>query len=184
MVKTYRVLTIFILFLVVGCAHMRNPEEPKMSLVYGYIDMREAPSDADEIIIRQYQNKPADEDPYQTAEAVSGMFWFDQLMPGSYQLIGFSGETAWLRPRSWFASKYEYHMPEREQNDSLIKLITPGIYFMGSFYYKNTGSFFNPQFDIQKVDAPTEKELLKQLLPYSSGTKWEAMIQKRISELK
>lgn len=166
------------LLLIAGCAaHMRNPKEQTRSLAYGYIDMSEAPTEADVVIIRQHQPNPDNNNPYRKAKGVSGVFWFDQLAPGSYQIAGFRGDSFWR-------GEYEYFLPELKKNDTQFTINTPGLYFIGPFKFNNKGSYFNLKFDVMKTDTPSEWELLGRLLPYSEGTQWEKMIRQRMQELK
>jgi hypothetical protein len=162
-----------------GCGvHMRNPPDPSASLVFGYMDMNDAPTGLTYATVKQYKPKPKDDKPYWYASTVDGIFWFEQLLPGSYQLVYFGGHSWWRN------AKYDYYMPEFKKNDTAVVIKKPGIYFLGSYKYKDAGSFFNPKFEVEKMNRPTELELLTKLLPYSSGTQWEAMIKKRMEQLR
>lgn len=162
--------------LLTGCgAHMFNPgEEAGGSLVYGFIDMNDAPTGVDYVTMRQYL--PKTEKPYWHAKGVDGIFWFDQFVNGSYQLVSFGGS-------GFFRGQYEYNMQEFSKNDTSLVISKSGLYYVGSYKYKKAGSFFNPKFEIIKVDSPAERELLGKMLPYSKDTQWEAMIKKRMGEL-
>jgi len=167
------------LALLQGCsAHMRNPKESNASLVYGFIDMDEAPTDLDYATVRQYKPKPVDDKPYWHAAGVDGMFWYDQLVPGSYQLVSFGGSSWWRN------ASYNYNMPDFQKNETALVIKQPGLFYLGAYKYKDAGSFFNPKFEMEKVTSPSEKELLTKLLPYSTGTQWEALIKKRLGALK
>jgi hypothetical protein len=157
---------------------MHNPEKTNASLVYGFIDMDEAPSSLGHASLRQYKPKPIDDNAYWGAKGVDGMFWYDQLVPGSYQLVGFSGHDWWMN------SGVSYSMPDFEKNDTAVAFTKPGLYFLGAYKYRKTGTFFFPKFEMEKVASPSEKDLLKKLMPYSTGTQWEALILKRIEVLK
>lgn len=162
-----------------GCAaHMHNPEDSNASLIYGAIDMDEAPSRLDYATLRQYKPIPVDGKAYWHTGSVDGVFWHDQIPPGSYQMVSFSGSSSWKN------TNYTYNMPNFEKNSTALVIKKPGLYFLGSYKYRDTGSFFNPKFDIETAGSPTEKESLVKLLPLSSGTQWEALIKKRIGELK
>lgn len=152
--------------------------DPSASLVYGYIDMDEAPTSLSAATIKQYKPKPKDDKPYWHGSAVDGMFWFEYLLPGSYQLVTFGGSSWWRN------ATYDYYMPEFEKNDTAVVIKKPGLYFLGAYKYKEAGSFFNPKFEVEQMGKPTELELLTKLLPYSSGTQWEAKIRKRMGELR
>lgn len=176
-------ILVFLLLLSVallqGCtAHMANPENANASLVYGFIDMDKAPTNLDYAVLRQYKPKPVDDKPFWHAQGVEGMFWYDQLVPGSYQLVSFGGSSWWRN------AQFSYNMPNFEKNDTALVMKKSGLYYLGAYKYKKAGSFFNPKFEIDKLSSPTEKEMLAKLLPYSTGTQWEALIQKRLGELK
>jgi hypothetical protein len=161
-----------------GCAHMHNPEQPNASLAYGYIDMDDAPTNVDIVTIRQYKPKPANNKPYRTVDAVKGMFWFDQLAPGSYQLVEFGGSSCWKNMAA------NYSMQDFSRNETALVIAKPGLYYMGSYKYRKVGGFFSNKFTIERAATPSEKQLLQKMLEYSTGTQWEAMIKKRIGVLK
>ena len=176
--RTLLLMLLLSFALLQGCGvHMRNPGDSSASLVIGYMDMADAPTNLTYATVKQYKPAPKDDKPYWYASTVDNMFWFEQLLPGSYQLVYFSGYS-W-----WRSAKYDYHIPEYQKNETAIVIEKPGLHFLGSYKYKEDGSFFNPKFTVEKVNKPTELELLTKLLPYSSGTQWEAMIKKRIGEL-
>ncbi|MDX1487590.1 MAG: hypothetical protein R3268_05270, partial [Acidiferrobacterales bacterium] len=60
-----------------------------------------------------------------------------------------------------------------------------GVYFVGSYKYKKikTGIFKPNQFDVEKTNSPSEKELLTQLLEYAKHPEWVRLIQNRLKEL-
>ncbi len=172
------IFAIFIVTVLAGCTHMHNPEQPNASLVYGYIDMDEAPTNVDIVTIRQYKPKPIDNKPYRSVDAVSGMFWYDQLVPGSYQLVEFGGSSCWKNMAA------NYSMQDFSQNETALVIAKPGLYYMGAYKYRKVGGFFSNKFSIDRVDNPSEKEVLQRMLKYSKDTQWEAMIKKRIGMLK
>lgn len=161
-----------------GCAHMHNPEQPNASLAFGYIDMDDAPTNVDIVTMRQYKPKPVDNKPYRTVDAVKGMFWFDQLGPGSYQLVEFGGSSCWKQMSA------NYSMQDFSRNETALVVAKPGLYYMGSYKYRKVGSFFSNKFTIDRVNTPSERQLLQGMLEYSTDTQWEAMIKKRIGMLK
>lgn len=172
-------LSLLALALMIGCAGLKNPDQPNNAvLIFGYIDMDDAPTNADYVTIRQYKPKPKDNKPYWTATGQDGLFWYSNLVPGSYQMVAFGGHSCWKN------ASYNYNMQDFDKNESALAMEKPGVYFMGSFKYMHVGSFFSNKFDVQKTSTPTEKEVLQLLLPYSKGTYWEPLIQKRIGALK
>lgn len=62
--------------------------------------------------------------------------------------------------------------------------ITPGqIYYLGAFQAKHERAekMWRPgEFSVQRVDKPTERELMQWLLSVSKGTGWEARVRRRV----
>lgn len=176
-----KALVLFLFLLAIaflqGCGvHMHD--RPTASLVYGAIDMDEAPCDLDWATMKQYKPKPKDDKPYWYGATADGTFWFDALQPGSYQLVTFGGSSWWRN------ASFNFQMPEFEKNDTAVVISKPGLYFVGSYKYRKTGSFWKPSFEMERIQKPTELELLTKLLPYSTGTQWEAKIKKRMEQLR
>jgi hypothetical protein len=61
-----------------------------------------------------------------------------------------------------------------------------GLYYVGSYKFKKmkAGFFEQGKFDLERVNKPSEKELLTKLLEKAEHPTWKAAIQKRIGELK
>lgn len=179
MKRVLRLSVVVLIAVLPGCTtHMLNPTDPNASLVYGFIDMSDAPSNVDYVTLRQYKPKPKDGNPYRNAKAVDGLFWFDQLPPGTYQVVSFGGHSWWKN------TSYSYSMHDFAKNETAITIQKPGLYYLGAYKYKKEGPFSSGKFSMIRLDSPTEKEILQRLLPYSTDTQWEAMIKKRIGALK
>jgi len=166
------------MFIISGCGvRIHNPANDNASLVYGYIDMSEAPTKLGWASLKQL--KPKTDKPYWGAGSNgTGVFWNEHITPGSYQLTEFGGGSFWKN------ATYTYAMPEYGKNDTAVVISKSGLYYLGSYKYKKEGSFFNPKFSIEKSKKPTEKEVLEMILPLSKGTSWEARIVKRMKALK
>jgi len=168
--------------LLVGCAGGepgRDINDPTNSLVFGYIDMEDAPTKVSNAWLVQVS--PPSDAPYWGMGVTKGMFYNSYLPPGSYQLskVGGSG---------FFAGQHEYTFP-RQGNETALRITKPGIYFLGSYKYKSvkTGFFEQGKFKIEKINKPTEAELLKRLLEEDSDLKkssWGDKIRARLSKLK
>lgn len=161
---------------VAGCGvRLHNPPDDMRSLVYGYIDMEDAPTKLGYATIKQV--KPKTKKPYwPSGSDGTGLFWHEKLPLGSYQLVAFGGSH-------WFKGSYHYDIPEYGKNDTAVVIKKTGLYYMGSYKYEKAGSFFNPKFELIKVNSPSEKAVLEKLLLLSSGTQWEGMIQDRLRSL-
>ena len=92
-----KIFVVFMLLVAIGflsgCAtHLKNPADKTRSLVYGYIDMKKAPSKMSWGSIKQM--KPKTDKPYWSIGADGkGMFWHEQLPPGSYMVVKFGGHS-------------------------------------------------------------------------------------------
>lgn len=175
-------LQLFFVIALAGCAS-RGPErsidDPTNSLVFGYVDMEDAPTSIQRATLMQLA--PPTEYPYWHMTVRDGLFFNEYIAPGSWQLTSFAGS-------GFFRGKHEYQFP-RQNNQTALRIDKPGIYFLGSFKYKEekSGFFENGKFSMQKVTRPTEAELLKRILEEDGeikGSVWEAKIRQRLARLK
>jgi len=181
----YRILFVIwllLLGLLAGCASSgpeRSLDDPTNSLVFGFIDMDEAPTQVSSAWIMQVA--PPSETPYWSLGVNKGLFYNSYLPPGSYQLSKFSGS-------GFFAGEHEYSFP-RQGNQTALRITKPGIYFLGSFKYKkvDTGIFEQGKFSIEKINKPTEAELLQRILDENKEIKnsaWGNKIRAHLKKLK
>ncbi len=161
-----------------GCApRLYNPVDNSRALVYGYIDMEDAPTELSFVNFKQVL--PKTKEPFwHGGTDGKGLFWQEQLPTGTYQLVSFGGSSFWRN------ANYTYNMPEFEKNETAVRIKGPGLHYLGTYKFKKEGTFFSPKFDIVKSRAPSEKEVLEKLLPLSAGTSWEGRIRNRLRELK
>lgn len=166
-----------------GCADQRMIREDKddlatASLVFGYVDMGDAPVNLDWFGIKQVV--PKTDKPYWYAAVDEGMFWGSHFKPGAYQMDSFGGFSRWRNANFTFELPQQYADKFRFKTDG-----KPGIYFLGSYKYKDvkTGFFEPGKFDFVAVKSPTERELLERLLKFTDSKIWEARIRKRLQEL-
>ena len=168
--------------LLAGCASSgpsRDINDPTNSLVFGYIDMDDAPTKAS--YAWMVQVAPPSDAPYWGLGVSKGLFYNSYLPPGSYQLSKLGGS-------GFFAGQHEYSFP-RQSNQTALRISKPGIYFLGSYKYQKvkTGMFEQGKFKIEKMGKPTEAELLKRLLDEDSDIKdsaWREKIRARLAQLK
>jgi hypothetical protein len=180
--RIWLVFGLITLGLLAGCASSgpeRDINDPTNSLVFGYIDMDDAPTGVTSASIVQVA--PPSDTPYWGLGVNKGLFYNSYLPPGSYQLSKFSGS-------GFFAGQHEYSFP-RQGNQTALRIVKPGIYFLGSFKYKKvkTGIFEQDKFAIEKIDKPTEADLLKRILDGSSeiqSSAWSGKIRARLAQLK
>ena len=74
-----------------------------------------------------------------------------------------------------------YDFPKSGKGAMDLKITTPGVYFVGSWKFKRLDG---DKFDIERLDSPTELEVINQLLPYAQNKYWKDMILARINQLK
>ncbi len=166
-----------------GCAgggHGRSIDDPTNSLVFGYIDMSDAPTAVKYAQIMQVA--PPTEKPYWGTDVKDGLFYTSYLPPGSYQLASFGGS-------GFFKGEYQYTFPRQGRGATAVRISKPGIYYLGSYKYVKvkTGMFQQGKFDIERVKTPTEAELLKRILDKDSEIKnsgWAEKIRARLAQLK
>jgi len=179
--RMWLVLGLITLGLLAGCASSgptRNINDPTNSLVFGYIDMDDAPTKVSSAWMVQVA--PPSDTPYWGLGVSKGLFYNSYLPLGSYQLSKFGGS-------GFFAGQHEYMFP-RQGNKTALRITRPGIYFLGAYKYKKvkTGLFSQGKFAIEKMSKPTEAELLKRILEDDDikGSAWAAKIRARLAQLK
>ena len=171
------------LALLAGCAgggHGRDINDPSNSLVFGFVDMGDAPTKVSGAQVRQVA--PPTDKPYWGMNVRSGLFYTYYLPPGSYQLASLHGS-------SFMRGEVQYNFPRQGGGQTTVRIDKPGIYFLGAHKYKDvkTGFFEGGKFDIQRVDTPTEAQLLQRILDEEKeikGSVWEEKIRQRIARLK
>lgn len=161
-----------------GWVKVDDPPESTV-MVYGYFDMKDAPTVVDYVHLKQV--KPKSERPYWSTGVKDGYFFSTGLVPGSYQFSTFGGVNC-LLGSFLCGTPHEYSFPAQGEGFRFPKA---GLYFLGSYKYKHIdrGLFKADNFDIEPVKSPTELEVLKKILPEYQGDRWQPYIEKRIKEL-
>ena len=158
-----------------GGSKMMDEMESHNSMVFGYIDMSDSPaSELAAFSLRQVA--PKTDKPYWNMRVHEGVFYLENVTPGSYQLNQFGGPGGFFSS----ASFYWFNFPRQSEGFRIRK---PGIYYLGAFKYKKAGSFWNPKFDIEPVKSPSEREVIEKILEFSKDTKWEGQLRSRASVL-
>ena len=177
------VIFVTLLAALAGCAgggHGRNINDPNNSLVFGFVDMSEAPTKVSGAQIMQVA--PPTEKPYWGTDVREGLFYTYYLPPGSYRL-------ATLHGSSFLRGEHQYTFPRQGGGDTTARIEKPGIYFLGAYKYQRvkTGVFEQGKFGIERVQSPTEAELLQRLLDTDAEVKnsvWGDKIRQRLARLK
>ena len=182
MINKAGILALLAALSVAGCGgggHGRDINDPSNSLVFGFVDMADAPTKVTGAQIRQVA--PPTDKPYWGTDVKDGMFYTYYLPPGSYQL-------ATLHGSSFLRGEHQYNLG-RQGGDTGVRIDKPGIYFLGAYKYKTvkTGMFEQSKFGIERVATPSEAELLQKLLDSDAALKnsvWADKIRQRLARLK
>lgn len=171
-----KILVLSLLFLALtGCATdyhatLQEIDRPETSLLFGYMDMSDAPSEMDYFDMKNFPT-------YDTAydfEVEKGLFYNEAIPPGSYQLNEFGGTSSFLLFFFQTLHRYSFLNP-----DAQFRITKPDMYYLGSFRYVRD----KDTFDIVRIKTPTEGDLLQRLLPKVQGTKWENVVLQRLKTL-
>ncbi len=154
-----------------------KPADENRSLIFGYIDMEDAPSDL--FYVDMKRMRPVTDTPYFYFWVVDGLFFRHNTPAGTYKFTQFSGGKRYGN----ITHKYDFPAQGKGMLDQTID--KPGIYFVGSYKYRevDTGFFEAGKFELEPTTTPTELELLRRILPYAHDPYWVTMIENRIREL-
>lgn len=168
--------------LAAGCgggvkAFVKSVDEEE-SLVFGYLDMSDAPSRFDWIVMKRMQ--PPGDKPYYNFAIDGGLFFRTHTPPGTYKFDNFGGYS-FLRQAT-----ITYGFPQQGRGEMDRVIPKTGIYFVGAYKYRKvkTGLLGPDKFQIVPVASPTEIELLTELLGKARHPTWQAAIRNRIKEVK
>ena len=133
-------------------------DNPNNSLVFGYIDMSDAPTKVQGAWLQQLS--PPTDKPYWSMGIEKGLFYNTFIQPGTYQISKFAGS-------GFMAGAHEYHFPRQGRNKTAVTIEEPGIYFLGAYKYvrvQKGGMFKRAKFSIEPISMPTEADLLRRIL--------------------
>lgn len=181
------------LALLSGCSmgkYAKEQSDDNTVLLVGSFDASEGPFKLQRGSIQQV--RPANRSkPYRDVRIVKAdnIFYRENLPTGLYKLHSVGGrEKALLL---WSNNFWTWGFP-KDQDDpaakfNQVRAEKPGIYYVGSYKIRvvREGGFLTPTtYATDLMDSPSEKEVLESLLKYTEGTKWHAMVQQRLAELK
>src|SRR5262245_53087908 len=185
-------LTAVMAFVLAGCASGPGSVDTKdgmLSLVFGYFNMKDAPSSLEWVSLKRYDSAKKEGEWYNLA-ARDGLFFHVGIRPGSYQVdkFGGMGGIPLLTRR-----RFEYDFGGKGRNDTAVRIEKPGIYFLGAHQYVNragNGLFASDRFEMKSATTPTEKELLQLLIKElesdnapSGYTRQLGLARQRLAEL-
>lgn len=180
LLQSYRLLLISLMsasLAACGSPKLVAPEGDGESLVYGYIDMDEAPTRLDWVSMKRM--RPLTKTPYYNFWVVDGVFFRGSVQPGVYKFDQFGGHSGWKNLNA------SYAFPSQGKGELDREITQPGLYFVGAYSYKKvkTGFFEAGKFDLVSSNKPTEREILQKILPYAKHEHWKDMIEKRLREM-
>ncbi|MDX1455617.1 MAG: hypothetical protein R3217_09195 [Gammaproteobacteria bacterium] len=174
-------VTTILLFTLAGCATTETVDyemdDPLNSMIFGYVDMEDAPTGLDWASLKQVQ--PASETPYWSFAVEDGAFFQPYLREGAYQLAAFGGS-------SFLGGNNQYNFPEYGSDG--IVVTRPGLYFVGAYRYVevDTGWLEQDKFDLEPIEGMSEIDVLRMLLEHDDikdSPNWQRRIEARIRAL-
>lgn len=180
-----------------GCAtgwHSITKEDvaqSDVSLVYGYIDMSDAPSPMDYFSVKQ--TAPSDGGEYDFG-VQNGLFIYQAMPPGTYQLDEFGGTSVsrfLIFTLDSTLHRYSFMNPDMINPDlgkksdlsahEEFKIDKPGLYYLGSYKFIRLKKD-EDDFDLKPLGNPGEGQVLQMVLemPNVRDTKWEALVLQRM----
>lgn len=191
LVKPRWLLIVVMACVLAGCASGSPVDtgDATVSIVFGYFDVKDAPSNLEWVSLRRYDSAKKGGESYRLA-VKDGLFFHVGIAPGSYQVDKFGGmggiPLLTRRP-------YEYDFGSKGRNTTAVRIRKAGIYFLGTHQYVNhagKGLFAPDRFEMEPVKAPTEKELLQRLLKelesdnaLTGYTRQRELARQRLAEL-
>ncbi len=171
-----------------GCGlskYVEERESKQTAMVYGFIDMSDAPTDLEWAQMRQL--RPRDDEPFKKMRTDdSGLFYLENLpVGGAFRMDSYGGSTwSW-----WYMSNvhWTYGIDKREFKSYEFKINKPGLHFLGAYkiHRIKAKSFFQEdKYRLAALDPAGEKELLRKLVKNTKDTMWKTVIEDRMKELK
>jgi hypothetical protein len=161
-----------------GYKNFQESFTEESSLVFGYIDMADAPSDIRWVDMKRI--RPETQTPYYPMRVEKGMFYRTYVPEGLYKFDTFGGYSFRLGGNNL---TYAFARQGKQEIDPVIK--EPGIYFVGSYKYQRLdASPYSKRYRLVRVNQPTEAELLRRLLEKAGHPSWKEKIEQRLKEIK
>jgi len=161
-----------------ACSIPAPPDEiriPGNSMIFGHID---APEEIIEVELREYGRFYIP--PFVKLPRVmifnNGHFMAENLAPGKYFISAFNSNH----------NDFVLVNDKRTAYQDVIVLKEDEAKYIGSYRISNVqaGLLDRGDFDIRKTRKPSERRIIRHLFHVTEGTAWQAMLQKRIMELR
>ncbi|MEN8171034.1 MAG: hypothetical protein ABFS08_12500 [Pseudomonadota bacterium] len=180
----YRIKIILTAFLLLfgltscgGFKAFQKPFEEEGSLVFGYIDTKDAPSDFRWITMKQINpDTPTgkygffvEKDLFYRTYVPNGLFKFHEFGGYSYRMGGID-------------LTYAFPLQGKQEIDPVIK--KQGIHYVGSYkYVKEKAPLLELRYSLKRINKPSEIELLRRILQKKTHPSWKNRIEQRIKEI-
>ncbi len=141
-----------------------DPTDPHRSLIFGYIDMSDAPSSLGWVKVQRYGSE---RNQFYSCGVKDGLFWHVGIPPGSYQVESFG-----KAPGFFSNTHYRYDFGASGRNQTARRIMTSGLYFLGAYKYTEVAKqrwFLPDKFKMVPIASPSEKALLTKLLEIMYG---------------
>ena len=176
----HMLLPLCLALLVSGCGqspYMDEDAGPDSALVFGHINMVEAPVGLQWVSLKQ--TRPETGRPYFNFWVREGDFYSHYIPFGEFQFDSFGGQKKETKV-NWV-----YRFPNSTQRPPNLTIRRPGLYYAGSWKYKRvTREFSKPgEFYLVKEENVSEREILKRMLPWLRHKKYKDMVETRIRQL-
>lgn len=153
-------------------------------LIYGYVDMSQAPVSLSMIGFRQLEPQPQDPNgPIWYLPSTEGYFYGSGLPLGRYILAEVGGQNCLL---GWLLCGDVQKFPYISE-DPGFRIKKPGLYYFGSirFIELSPGNFFiGPRrYKLQAEKSPSEREVLMKIMPRYENGPWKPILEARLREL-
>jgi hypothetical protein len=179
---------LLVLLTLAGCgsapSRVYTPEEiAKLSMIYGYIDMKDAPTSLGNVQLRRM--RPVEDAPFYRAGVKEGYFLRINLPDGAYKVTSIGGTRG--------STVYTFNMETQGKGDMDREVTRPGAYFAGAWKFKlhKKGLLQQDEFDLEPLASPGEREVLEKLLKLDLGmgteaetAAWRKRMEQRLAELK
>lgn len=170
------IIAAMLVTIITGCGAppIKQVSGPEAALAYGNITM--PTGNITNVMLYKVGEiyAPPFKSPPQSHSYTNGNFFFEDLTPGKYFLMGFmSGQEA-------FYFNYRGIDEQKFIKEVAIDIKPGSVTYLGS--YQVTGidrNFFKTDtFDIKPSKTPTRNTILKHLIEASKGTGWDVRFQK------
>lgn len=156
---------LFLLTLALGlsaCASMSPEELHQGSLVFGGVNMDDAPSGATAVVLKIVVGKDAGK--FFHLPVKKGIFYHEGLPVGSYEFYSVIGQSGIPLIGNWhlFGEVYEYQFGGQSGG---VRVTRGGsIFYAGAFRIVKEGGWFSSKFSVQEDKSRPVKQMVADLL--------------------